>query len=69
MLSGKGFHWLNPVKAFYDLTPLFVKILVACGFQRFFTKKKSHKKNFVAIKNRLYLLQLKNSKKKYHEQS
>mgnify|MGYP003392020230 FL=1 len=38
-------------------------MLVPCGFQPFNTKKIFYKKNFVAIKNLLYLLQLKNSKK------
>jgi DNA-binding protein HU-beta len=43
--------------------PDIAKMLVPCGFQPFNTKKIFYKKNFVAIKNLLYLLQLKNSKK------
>lgn len=38
-------------------------MLVPCGFQPLNTKKIFYKKNFVAIKNLLYLSQLKNSKK------
>jgi len=59
----KGFHQ----SLFHHLQILkkqiWGKILVNCGFQQLSIKKKNQKKNFVAIKNRIYLSHIKIQKK------